>query len=142
MIRPTITAVMGITLLTGIWGYENQAHAASCWSAKQLRATASENRVRRGTAAANVAFPKTKYKTPHLPARLRGAIRRVQLPKGKKLVALTFDIGETAREVAGYDGQIFDVLRQHKVKASLFFGGHWIATHPRTHSATDGRSVI
>lgn len=61
---------------------------------------------------------------------LRGSVRRVDLPPGVKLVALTFDFCETAGEVAGYDGEIVDELRRRRIPATLFVGGHWAATHP------------
>jgi peptidoglycan-N-acetylglucosamine deacetylase len=60
---------------------------------------------------------------------LRGAIRRVELPKGKKLIALTLDLCEQPGEIAGYDGAIFDYLRANKVKATLFTGGKWMRSH-------------
>jgi peptidoglycan/xylan/chitin deacetylase (PgdA/CDA1 family) len=68
---------------------------------------------------------------PHPPiaAGLRGAIRRVELPKGEKLIALTFDLCEQRGEVAGYDGDIFDYLRRENVKATLFAGGKWMRSH-------------
>ena len=62
-------------------------------------------------------------------ANLRGAIRRVELPKGKKLIALTFDLCEQPGEVAGYDGAIFDYLRANGIKATLFTGGKWMRSH-------------
>lgn len=65
-----------------------------------------------------------------VPAHLRGAIRRVELPKGKKLVALTLDLCEQPGEVAGYDGAIIDYLRSQGVKATLFTGGKWMRSHP------------
>ena len=60
---------------------------------------------------------------------LRGAIRRVDLPKGRKLIALTLDLCEQWSEMAGYDGAIVDYLRANKVKATFFGGGKWMATH-------------
>lgn len=60
---------------------------------------------------------------------LRGSIRRVDLPKGQKLIALTFDLCEQWSEVAGYDGAIVDYLRANKIKATFFGGGKWISTH-------------
>ena len=35
---------------------------------------------------------------------LRGAIRRVDVPAGEKVIALTFDLCEQRGEIAGYDG--------------------------------------
>jgi peptidoglycan-N-acetylglucosamine deacetylase len=60
---------------------------------------------------------------------LRGAIRRVDLPKGEKLIALTLDMCEQRGEVAGYDGGIFDYLRRENIKATLFAGGKWMRSH-------------
>jgi peptidoglycan/xylan/chitin deacetylase (PgdA/CDA1 family) len=56
-------------------------------------------------------------------------VRRVKLPKGRKLVALTFDLCEVAHQVAGYDGAIVDYLRAHNVKATFFAGGKWMLSH-------------
>lgn len=64
-----------------------------------------------------------------VPAGLTGSIRRVALPPGKKLLALTFDLCELPGEVAGYDGAIIDYLRQSKVKATFFAGGKWMRSH-------------
>lgn len=63
------------------------------------------------------------------PAAFRGAIRRVNLPPGKKLVALTLDLCEQPGEIAGYDGAIFDWLRANRIKATVFSGGKWMQTH-------------
>lgn len=60
---------------------------------------------------------------------LRGAVRRVALPRGVKLVALTLDLCEQAGEIAGYDGDVFDLLRRHGVRATVFTGGKWMLTH-------------
>lgn len=65
-----------------------------------------------------------------VPPQMRGAIRRVELPTGKKLIALTFDLCEQPGEVAGYDGAIVDYLRASNIKATLFTGGKWMRSHP------------
>ena len=68
-----------------------------------------------------------------VPPHLRGAIRRVKLPAGRKLVALTLDLCEQTGEIAGYDGGIIDYLRREGIKATLFVGGKWLRSHePRT----------
>ena len=64
-----------------------------------------------------------------IPQELRGSIRRVELPKGQKLIALTLDLCEDRGEVAGYEGRIFDYLRRENVKATLFSGGKWLRSH-------------
>ncbi len=77
-------------------------------------------------------MPRKLGEAPALPpvaAAMRGAIRRVDLPKGEKLIALTFDLCEDRGEVAGYEGRIFDYLRQQNVKATLFAGGKWLRSH-------------
>ncbi len=66
-----------------------------------------------------------------VPDALRGSIRRVDVPKGEKVIALTFDLCEQRGEVAGYDGRIFDYLRQQGIKATFFAGGKWIVSHPQ-----------
>jgi peptidoglycan/xylan/chitin deacetylase (PgdA/CDA1 family) len=58
-----------------------------------------------------------------------GAVRRVRLADGRKLVALTFDLCETEGEIAGYDGGVVEVLRREAAAATFFTGGHWAATH-------------
>jgi peptidoglycan/xylan/chitin deacetylase (PgdA/CDA1 family) len=58
-----------------------------------------------------------------------GVIRRVKLPNGRKLIALTFDLCEQPGEVAGYDGAIVDYLRRENVKATFFAGGKWLRSH-------------
>jgi peptidoglycan-N-acetylglucosamine deacetylase len=65
-----------------------------------------------------------------IPANLRGAIRRVKLPPGKKLIALTLDLCESGGEVSGYDAAIIDYLRASNTKATLFAGGKWMTSHP------------
>jgi peptidoglycan/xylan/chitin deacetylase (PgdA/CDA1 family) len=59
-----------------------------------------------------------------------GTVRRVKLPPGRRLVAITFDLCESGLEIAGYDGGVIDYLRAQKVKATLFAGGKWMVHHP------------
>jgi peptidoglycan/xylan/chitin deacetylase (PgdA/CDA1 family) len=61
---------------------------------------------------------------------LLNSIRRVHPPKGRKWVALTFDLCERADEIAGYDRQIVNTLREKKAKATFFAGGKWMQSHP------------
>ncbi len=106
------------------------AHAdppASCWTAEQLAAKPGEERALRVTDAIEPSGdvgPATATPGP------RGVVRRVRLAEGDRRVALTFDLCETSREIAGYDGRIVDLLRAQGVKATFFAGGHWLRTHP------------
>lgn len=69
------------------------------------------------------------FTRPTAPAEPIGAVRRVHIADGRKLVALTFDLCETEGEIAGYDGGVVGVLRREGVAATFFSGGHWAATH-------------
>jgi peptidoglycan/xylan/chitin deacetylase (PgdA/CDA1 family) len=53
----------------------------------------------------------------------------VRLPPEKKLIALTFDLCEGPHEIAGYQGEIVDILRANEVRATFFMGGKWMMTH-------------
>lgn len=102
----------------------------SCFSPADLAARPEERQPRKGQRGfdrAEPAHPLASF-TP-LPASLRGAIRRVKLPPGRKLVALTLDLCEQPGEIAGYDGAIIDYLRREGVKATLFVGGKWLRSH-------------
>lgn len=65
---------------------------------------------------------------PALPAWLHGSIRSVKT--AEKVVALTFDLCESAGQVAGYDAALIDYLRANGVKATFFAGGKWLRSHP------------
>lgn len=68
---------------------------------------------------------------PHVPVptEWRGAIRRVKLPQGRKLVALTFDMCELVGEMTGYDAALIDYLRANGIKATFFSSGKWMRSH-------------
>lgn len=141
--RPAVTmghAVFGVGLLallasplTGAAnaGPDRAELQASCWAPAALRGKAAEKAsVYRRAAIDHRALRASAPKTVHpLPDRLRGAIRRVKLPKGQKLIALTFDLCETAGLVYGYDGPIVDYLRKNKVRTTFFASGKWLMTH-------------
>lgn len=64
------------------------------------------------------------------PLQMRGAIRRVALPAGIKLVALSFDLCERANNVAGFENRIVALLRSENARATFFAGGKWMRSHP------------
>lgn len=113
-------------------GLPTLAHAAprQCWAPKQLSYRPGEERITKGIRAAFLPVPHGKPRRPdrnfHL---VRGSIRRIALPPGKKLVALTFDLCEQPYEITGYQGDIVDYLREHGVAATFFAGGKWMLTH-------------
>ena len=102
----------------------------ACFSPAALAAVAGEEAIARGNRAFDAQIKISGF-TPAspVPDALRGAIRRVNLPSGEKAIALTFDLCEQRGEVAGYDGRIFDYLRQQGVKATFFAGGKWMVSH-------------
>jgi peptidoglycan/xylan/chitin deacetylase (PgdA/CDA1 family) len=102
----------------------------ACFPPAELAANPAEKSPRKGQRAFDRPEPERQL-VPFQPvsARLRGAIRRVKLPPGKKLIALTLDLCEQPGEIAGYDGAIIDYLRKEGVKATLFVGGKWLRSH-------------
>lgn len=59
------------------------------------------------------------------------SIRSVTLDKGKKWVALTFDLCERENERAGYDRAVVTQLIENQVKATFYAGGKWMLSHPQ-----------
>jgi peptidoglycan/xylan/chitin deacetylase (PgdA/CDA1 family) len=81
---------------------------------------------------------------PPVAPHLAGVIRRVELPDGAKLVALTFDLCQTRSPIAGYDGALVDYLRRADVPATFFPAGRWLLTHREraVQLAADPRFVL
>jgi len=102
--------------------------APACWAPSELGYRKGDERVQRGVTQARIAAPKRTL-AEYSPVVPRGAIRRVQLPPGKKLVALTFDLCEQPSEISGYQGGIVDFLRTKGIKATFFIGGKWMLSH-------------
>jgi peptidoglycan-N-acetylglucosamine deacetylase len=104
---------------------------AACWAPAALGARAGENIPQRRPWSQAPRPPRIDGDDPRFPPEptASGVVRRVALPAGKKLIALTFDLCETAGEIAGYDGAIIDYLRSQRVKATLFAGGQWLLSH-------------
>jgi peptidoglycan/xylan/chitin deacetylase (PgdA/CDA1 family) len=102
----------------------------TCWTADALKGRPEEKLVVKGDHRFD-APPHISELVPYspIPAGLRGPIRRVALPPGKKLIALTFDLCEQVGEIAGYDSAIIDYLRANSVKATFFAGGKWLRSH-------------
>jgi peptidoglycan/xylan/chitin deacetylase (PgdA/CDA1 family) len=114
------------------WGEAAQSGTApQCWTPAELKSSAEERLIRRDPSAPDLSRLE-EFRPGDAPAEgLRGSIRRVKLPAGKKLVALTFDLCEAPGEVAGYDGGVVDYLRANQVPATFFAGGKWLISHPQ-----------
>ena len=111
-------------------GRQSMSLQQACFRPQDLTARSGENQPQKH----NRTFDKTepgRELVAFSPAldRLRGAIRRVNLKPGQKLIALTLDLCEQNGEIAGYDGRIIDYLRRENVKATLFVGGKWLRSH-------------
>lgn len=106
----------------------------ACFPADDLASRPGEKQPQKGIRLFDRSEPPRALRAfPLVPRHLRGAIRRVKLPTGRKLVALTLDVCEQTGEIAGYDGAIIDYLRREGIKATLFIGGKWLRSHePRT----------
>lgn len=104
----------------------------ACFPPAELAARPSEKTPRKGVRTFDRSEPvRDLHAYQPVPVPLRGAIRRVRLPPGKKLIALTLDLCEQPGEIAGYDGAIIDYLRREGIKATLFIGGKWLRSHDR-----------
>ena len=103
----------------------------ACWAPAELAAKPNEKLQRKGDRSFDAAPSDGWLVAPSVtgPTNASGAIRRVKLPPGTKLVALTFDLCEQPGEIAGYDGAIIDYLRRENVKATFFAGGKWMRSH-------------
>jgi len=108
----------------------------ACYSPALLAGVPGEEKVSRGVHTYDAPIKIAGFtQAPPVPEALRGSIRRVDVPKGEKVIALTFDLCEQRGEIAGYDGRIFDYLREQGVKATFFAGGKWMVSHrARTNS--------
>lgn len=129
-IVPAVSALL-LGLTAPVAAADRGAIQRACFSPTALAALEGERLPVKGAIGSRIGVPKVQLSglTP-VPPQLRGAIRRVDLPKGSpKLVALTLDLCEQPGEVAGYDGPIFDYLRATATKATLFAGGKWMISH-------------
>jgi peptidoglycan/xylan/chitin deacetylase (PgdA/CDA1 family) len=104
------------------------ATAPACWAPVDLAYKKGEERVQKGVNQARIAPPKQAL-AEFSPLAQRGAVRRVNLPAGRKLIALTFDLCEQPFEISGYQGGIVDFLRRNEIKATFFMGGKWMLSH-------------
>jgi peptidoglycan/xylan/chitin deacetylase (PgdA/CDA1 family) len=110
---------------------DDKALLNACWTPAELAAKPGENIARKHERSFDAPPEQGWLVVPpaEAPTDAVGAIRRVKLPPGRKLVALTFDLCEQPGEIAGYDGAIIDYLRRENVKATFFAGGKWMRSH-------------
>lgn len=122
------SVAMAAALLMGVAAPRPAMAEEACWSGAELKVQDGDIRIRRGVPEAHVAVEDAPLAAFSKVA-TRGVVRRVDLPAGSKLVALTFDLCEQPDEIAGYQGGIVDFLRDNDVRATFFTGGKWLLTH-------------
>lgn len=109
----------------------SQALLESCWTEAELAHTPGEE-VPQGSGYLDRLDAPERLRPmigiQAVSSQYRQSIRRVDTG-GRKLIALTFDTGEQNNDLAGYDGEIVDYLRQHQIPATFYFGGKWMASH-------------
>ncbi len=103
--------------------------AAMCWSAEALAGKPGEKAIHKVPYDASVEPSGELVSLPPLPDKMRRSIRGVKLPRGEKILALTFDLCENADEISGYDFEIVDTLRRLGAKATFFASGKWLLDH-------------
>jgi peptidoglycan/xylan/chitin deacetylase (PgdA/CDA1 family) len=94
-----------------------------CWTAAQLREGSGDVA---GSPTGSASVPPLAA----LPAQPLGLVRRVTPAGGERLVALTFDLCESAGTTSGYDAPLVAYLREQDVRATFFAGGKWLRSHP------------
>lgn len=121
-------AVIVVAAALGPSGKVVAQGARVCWTPAELAHRTGEEKIQKRIRSASIAPPQRTLAAFN-PLPQRGIVRRVKLPPGKKLIALTFDLCEQPSEIAGYQGGIVDYLRQHRIKATFFIGGKWMLSH-------------
>lgn len=126
-----LVAAMSLCAATLVRTAEAAGGRGACWTPSQLTARTGEQRIFKGIRKAYRPIPdEARERLPELPHQYRGVIRRVAVPPGMKVVALTFDLCEQPNEISGYQGDIVDTLRREAVPATFFASGKWLLTHP------------
>jgi peptidoglycan/xylan/chitin deacetylase (PgdA/CDA1 family) len=109
------------------------ADSRLCWSQAELEGSAADKSTAPAPAGLrNIPPARTRpgETLPGLSSEMANSIRSVKLPENVKLIALTFDLCEGAKEISGYDPGIVNYLRANKIKATFFAGGKWMRSHP------------
>ena len=125
-----LLAVLPIACSVAVSSQDSAEHV-QCWSQSSLRFRPGEQFIQRRSRAAFISPPKQEASVESpISAGQVGVVRRVDVPAGAgKMIALTFDLCEQPDEVAGYQGDIVDLLRTEQARATFFAGGKWLLTH-------------
>ncbi|WP_454914715.1 polysaccharide deacetylase family protein [Xanthobacter sediminis] len=130
MPHPSLRRIAALAAVFALGAQGAWAAGPACYPAAALAARPGEEQVQPHPPGEPVTLPAVALAPAvPVPAALRGSIRRVDLPAGVRLVALTFDLCEASSERSGYDGAIVDYLRAEGVAATFFGGGKWLMSH-------------
>ena len=113
--------------------FGSQVILERCWTAEErLGSPEDRNPVQGPLGRSSRAPAKSRPGTLLPPLRVdwMNSIRRVALHDRQKVIALTFDLCETAGARTGYDAAVVNVLRKHNTRATFFAGGKWMQSHP------------
>jgi peptidoglycan/xylan/chitin deacetylase (PgdA/CDA1 family) len=109
-------------------GSKNILH--KLWTEKQLKGSPDEKKIVKTQKDLSPPLRQSpKFQNQPLGRDLCNSIRRVKPFEGRKVIALTFDLCETANDIAGYDAAIVNYLRDNGIKATFFAGGKWMRSH-------------
>ncbi len=119
------------------WGRSNDSEAilSKCWSKAELLGSASEKIIRKIRPPDPRPPPerwirRAEVQRASFTGLPPGSIRWVDLDdRNATAIALTFDLCEQADEVAGYDPEIVNFLREEQLPATFFAGGKWMRSH-------------
>jgi peptidoglycan-N-acetylglucosamine deacetylase len=128
-LKLTIPGIVCGAVLAWTFPGAAQQPEAQCWSAQALAAQPGEKSIHKSTYDPAIEPRGEDAAAPQVQPGMRGSIRSVRLPKGQRLVALTFDLCSNPNEISGYEGEIVDTLRAQGAKATFFASGKWLLDH-------------
>jgi peptidoglycan-N-acetylglucosamine deacetylase len=112
--------------------FGSQAILEKCWNPEERLGSPDDRKPPKGPVHpphhATVGVRPSTMLSP-VRAAWRNSIRRVEPHDHRKVMALTFDLCETAGARTGYDAAVVNVLRKHNAGATFFAGGKWMQTH-------------
>jgi peptidoglycan/xylan/chitin deacetylase (PgdA/CDA1 family) len=125
----------GLMTMTPL-SFGSSAILNACWTDSELAGHPTDQRIQkqasRGLAGppADAVQAAARALPPVSPGR-RGSIRGVEPADPEAhLLALTFDLCESANERTGYQADLVDLLRRERVPSTFFAGGKWMHSHP------------
>lgn len=110
--------------------FGSQVILTTLWTPEMLSSPSeNQNRVAAGQMRP---LENEMHENPPVPVapKFQQSIRSVIPRNHEKFIALTFDLCESSNRKSGYDADVVNYLREHRVKATFFAGGLWMISHP------------